>query len=75
MKKVSFAPKGFAIKGKPVYAFTEDMNNNLFTKSDENSNQMPMKRKSSPDISFQTCMSTIIESDSSDWSDINVNIK
>merc|ERR1719270_1163418 len=70
-KKVSFAPKEFVLKGKPAYAFSEDMNNNLFTKSNENSNKMPTKRNSSPNISFQACMSTIIESDSSDWSDIN----
>jgi len=71
LKKVSFAPKGFVLEGKPVYAFSEDMNNNLITKSNENSNKMPTKQNPSPDKSFQTCMSKIIESDSSDWSDIN----
>ena len=67
--------EAIVIRGKAVFATPKDRNNNVEPTIDGYSTMTPAKKEPSSDISFPTCMSTTrIESDSSDWSDLEVTI-
>lgn len=72
--KVSKKKETIVIRGKPVFAIPKDSNNNVDPTIDGYSTMTPAKKESSSDISFPTCMTTRIESESSDWSDLEVTI-